>query len=341
MRRSSRVFRLSLAIAVALALVCVLRSSSLVQSRASAPMLGSSRLQTQRVQMTPACAPPVLRRSQMPYGVAPRGPLDQEVQRHGMQRDVKVHESMFSRVGRVIRSYTNSFISKMEDPEKILDQAVEDMQKDLIKLRQASAQVMASQKQIQTKYNTAKNTADEWYKRAELALEKGEEDLAREALSRKKTFTEVANGLKSQLEQQEKAMSTLLGNVRTLEGKLAEAKSKKDTLKARAASARTQKQISEMTSGLDTSSAFSAFEKMEEKVTALEAESESVAILAGNDSLESSFKELEQGNVDDDLMALKRKMGGEATRPVAGTLVKSDAKIDSELEALRNKMNKP
>jgi len=249
--------------------------------------------------------------------------------RHSMQRDVKVHESMFSRVGRVIRSYTNSFISKMEDPEKILDQAVEDMQKDLIKLRQASAQVMASQKQIQTKYNTAKNTADEWYKRAELALEKGEEDLAREALSRKKTFTEVANGLKSQLEQQEKAMSTLLGNVRTLEGKLAEAKSKKDTLKARAASARTQKQISEMTSGLDTSSAFSAFEKMEEKVTALEAESESVAILAGNDSLESSFKELEQGNVDDDLMALKRKMSGEATRPVAGTLTKSGDKVDA------------
>lgn len=231
-------------------------------------------------------------------------------------RSMRVYgEGIFSRVGRLVRSYTNSLLGKLEDPEKILDQAVEDMQADLVKMRQASAQVMASQKQLQSKYNNAKNTADEWYKRAELALQKGEEQLAREALSRKKSFEDVANGLQNQLQAQESAMEQLIGNVRQLEGKIAEAKSKKDTLKARAASAKTQKQVSEIVSGMDTSSSFAAFEKMEQKVMALEAESDSVAALAGGDKVDQAFKALESGNVDDDLAALKRNLGqSEATR---------------------------
>ncbi len=77
-------------------------------------------------------------------------------------------------------------MSSAEDPEKILDQAVEDMQGDLIKLRQAAAEVTASQKRLQNKYELAQKTADDWYRRAELALTKGDEELAREALSRRK-----------------------------------------------------------------------------------------------------------------------------------------------------------
>eukprot|EP00954_Amorphochlora_amoebiformis_P007448 577858-Amorphochlora_amoeboformis.AAC.3 len=275
-------------------------------------------------------------------------------------RYVVVNAGILSRIGRLFRSYTNSVLNTLEDPEKILDQAVADMQGDLVKMRQASAQVMASQKQLETKYNTAKNTAEEWYvvnfvsgrdtgeyRRAELALKKGEEDLAREALSRKKSFEvetfitqsatlnqhilqDVANGLKLQLEAQEKAMNNLIGNVRQLEGKLAEAKSKKDTLKARAASAKTQKQVSEMVSGMDTSSSLAAFEKMvnsraiEQKVMAMEAEGESAQILSGGDGLEQTFKALESGNVDDDLAKLKQQMSSPASRPVAGALVPKD-----------------
>lgn len=77
-------------------------------------------------------------------------------------------------------------MSAAEDPEKILEQAVEDMQNDLIRLRQAAAEVTASQKRLQNKYELAQKTADDWYRRAELALSKGDEELAREALSRKK-----------------------------------------------------------------------------------------------------------------------------------------------------------
>ncbi len=80
---------------------------------------------------------------------------------------------------------------------------------------------------------------------------------------------ENADQLRMQLDQQQKAVDQLLSNTRMLEGKLAEAKSKKDTLKARAASAKTSKQIQEMIGSLNTSNAVVAFEKMEEKVSAM------------------------------------------------------------------------
>ena len=187
-----------------------------------------------------------------------------------------VSANLFNRLGRVIGSYANSLVSAAEDPEKILDQTVIEMQEDLVKMRQASAQVIASQKQLENKYKQAQATADDWYRRAELAMSKGDEELAREALSRKKSYQENADSMKANLAEQEKAVEKLISNTRFLESKMAEAKSKKDTLKARAASAKTNKAVQDLVSGVSTSSALSAFEKMEEKVMGMEAEAEAV-----------------------------------------------------------------
>ena len=93
----------------------------------------------------------------------------------------------FDRVGRLFRANLNDLVSRAEDPVKILEQSVADMQSDLIKLRQAVATAIASQKRIQNQAEQAENQAQTWYQRAELALKKGEEDLAKEALSRRKT----------------------------------------------------------------------------------------------------------------------------------------------------------
>lgn len=134
----------------------------------------------------------------------------------------------------------------LEDPEKILEQAVSDMQNDLIRLRQAAAEVTAAQKRLQNKRDMAAQTADEWYRRAELALSKGDEELAREALTRRKAHAATATQLEGQLAQQTKAVSTIMGNMKMLEGKLQEAKLKKDTLKARAQSAKSARQIQDM-----------------------------------------------------------------------------------------------
>mmetsp|Transcript_15358 Transcript_15358/g.18508 ORF Transcript_15358/g.18508 Transcript_15358/m.18508 type:complete len:321 (-) Transcript_15358:500-1462(-) len=247
--------------------------------------------------------------------------------------------NFFSRITRVTKSYVNSWISSAEDPEKLLDQTVIEMTEDLTKMRQATAQVMASQKQLENKYKQAQTTADDWYKRAQLALEKGDEDLARQALTRRKSFQENADGLKAQLEAQSEATKNLIANTRSLESKLAEAKSKKDTLKARAASAKTSKQVSEMVGSIGTSNAYAAFDRMEEKVTAMEAEAEATTMLTGGDALAQEFKLLEAtGGVDDELAAMKKGLKGDSKSGGAlpeGRKV-SDA-IDMELEELRRK----
>jgi phage shock protein A len=105
---------------------------------------------------------------------------------------------------------------------------------------------MASEKQMQAKYNASQATADEWLRRAELAVRKGQDELAREALMRRKTYETAAQSLKVQLDAQSKAREQLQANVGMLEARLNEARNKRETLKARAASAKSSKQIQEV-----------------------------------------------------------------------------------------------
>jgi phage shock protein A len=127
--------------------------------------------------------------------------------------------------------------------------------------------------------------------------------------------------------------------------RLLEAKSKKDTLKARAQSAKTQKKVNEIAGAIDVDSSLAAFEKMEQKVMALESEADAVAQLGSGDaSLENKFKELEGGSVDDELAAMKAGMLKEAAPPKKlpeGRPIKDaiDLEVDAELEALRKKAN--
>ncbi|OWM86153.1 hypothetical protein CDL15_Pgr010977 [Punica granatum] len=217
--------------------------------------------------------------------------------------------NLFDRFARVIKSYANAIISSFEDPEKILEQAVLEMNDDLVKMRQATAQVLASQKQLQNKCKAAENASEDWYKRAQLALSKGDEDLAREALKRRKSYADNAAALRAQLDQQKTVVDNLVSNTRLLESKIQEAKSKKDTLRARAQSAKTATKVSEMLGNVNTSSALSAFEKMEEKVLAMESQAEALNQLTSDD-LEGKFALLESSSVDDDLTNLKKELSG-------------------------------
>ncbi|KAH8505685.1 hypothetical protein H0E87_012780 [Populus deltoides] len=217
--------------------------------------------------------------------------------------------NLFDRFARVVKSYANAILSSFEDPEKILEQTVLEMNDDLTKMRQATAQVLASQKRLENKYNAAQQASEEWYRKAQLALQKGEEDLAREALKRRKTYADNANSFKAQLDQQRSVVENLISNTRLLESKIQEAKSKKDTLKARAQSAKTATKVNEMLGNVNTSNALSAFEKMEEKVLAMESEAEALGQLTTNE-LDGKFALLEGSSVDDDLDNLKKELAG-------------------------------
>lgn len=215
---------------------------------------------------------------------------------------------LFDRLWRVIRANINSLVGAAEDPEKILEQAVMDMQEDLVQLRQAVAGAIAAQKRTERQCSQAESTAAEWYQRAQLALQKGEENLAREALTRKKSYQETATAMKASLRQQNAVVTQLKENMRALESKISEAKSKKDMYIARARSAKASERLQEMMGNLNTGSALSAFERMEEKVMQLESRSEAIAELGTND-LEKKFLSLEGAeDVDSELAAMKAQM---------------------------------
>ncbi|EAW36708.1 PspA/IM30 family protein [Lyngbya sp. PCC 8106] len=257
---------------------------------------------------------------------------------------------LFDRISRVVRSNLNDMVSKAEDPEKILEQTLIEMQEDLVQLRQAVAQAIASQKRSQQQYNQSQSQSNQWLSRAQLALQKGDENLAREALQRKKSYEEQANTVKLTLDQQTAQVDTLKRNLIQLESKISEAKTKKNMLKARAQAAKANEQLQGMLGGIDASGGMAAFERMEEKVLQMEARSQAVGELAGAD-LDSQFKALEAGSgVDDELEALKVQMLGGSAQPQAqlpaGEQPASTpqtpaqkAEVDSELEELRKQLD--
>ena len=166
-------------------------------------------------------------------------------------------------------------------------------------------------------------------------------------MTRRKTFQETATSLTAQVQAQDGQVESLKKSLVALEGKIAEAKTKKDMLKARAQAAKAQQQLQSAVGSIGTDSAMAAFERMEEKVEALEATGQASAELAGSD-LESQFAALESGGgVDDDLEALRAQLKGgpeafalpasetsEAVKPV------QVEEVDAELEDLKRSIDK-
>jgi phage shock protein A len=141
-------------------------------------------------------------------------------------------------------------------------------------------------------------------------------------------------------------VDTLKRNLIALEGKISEAKTKKDMLKARAGAAKANEQLQRVVGNMSTGSAMAAFDRMEEKVLQMEARSQAAAELAGAD-LESQFAMLESGSdVDDELAAMKAQLLGgsqeQAQLPGTATTQPSDKpkdEVDDELEALKTKLD--
>ena len=262
----------------------------------------------------------------------------------------------FERLSRLLRSNLNELVSNAEDPVKILEQSVEDMQNDLVKLRQAVAISIASQNRLRSQADQAKSQSENWYQRASLALKKSDENLAREALLRRKTFQESFASLTNQLASQEGQVEKLKRSLLSLEGKISEARTKKDMLKARAQAAKAQNQLQSAVGNIGTNSAMAAFERMEDKVQALESSGEAAAELAGAD-LESKFVALEGGqDIDDELTELRKnlQLGAEAVALPASNQVKIEndisvskldvetvkvEEIDAELEDLKRSID--
>jgi len=218
---------------------------------------------------------------------------------------------LLDRIGRVIRANLNSLVSKLEDPEKILDQALEDMREEQIQLRQAVAQAIATQKRTERQCAQAESSAQQWYDRAQLALQKGEEAMAREALIRRQSYLDTISPLKEQLGQQSEIVTQMKKNLNALERKISDARTKRDMYIARLRSAKASQQLNEMMGRAGNSSARAAFERMEEQILQMEAKSEAIAELEGN-TIEQQFEALKSSDaIEDELQAMKARLSGE------------------------------
>jgi phage shock protein A len=220
---------------------------------------------------------------------------------------------IFARLARLIKSNLNDLISRSEDPEKMLNQIVIDMNTQLIEAKKQVAASIADEKRLFKQSENELQGSKEWERRAMMAVRAGDDNLAKEALARKKEHDQLAEQYRTQWQKQKQAVDQLKLALRALNAKIEEAKRKKTLLIARKKRAEAQKAIQETMSGLRNASAFEAFDRMAGRIDQLEAEAEAGAELAEEytgDVLAHKFGELEATHgAEEDLTALKRRMG--------------------------------
>jgi phage shock protein A len=215
---------------------------------------------------------------------------------------------VFERISRIVRSNINDLLDRAEDPEKILQQIMVDMQQDLREAKLHVAAAIRDQKKLENQYQENLDMADRWEKKAISSVEEGNDIVAKEALRRKKTFEQLARGFKEQLDEQARSVQLLKTSLTALEAKIEEARRRKDLLIARQKRAQAQKTISETMSGMSKSNALAALEKMEGRVRAAEIHAEAIAEIE-SDNLDNRFAELENNDdINTELEKLKAKV---------------------------------
>ncbi len=223
---------------------------------------------------------------------------------------------LFDRLSSLIKSNLNDLISSAEDPEKMLTQIIVDMRNQLAKAKQQVAAAIADEKRLRDQADSEFRLADDWEKRAMLAVQQGRDDLATQALMRQQEHLEHAQSLATTWETHRHETEALKQSLRDLNDKIEEAKRKKNLLLARQRRAEAQQRISQTMSGLSDKSAFEAFNRMEEKITQNERQlmaAKEIEEEFTGDKLSSEFKQLERmaGGVSADrqLASLKERMG--------------------------------
>jgi phage shock protein A len=222
---------------------------------------------------------------------------------------------IFDRFSTMLRSNINDLIARAENPEKMLNQVIEDMRGQLAKARQEVAVAIADAAKLKKQADDEQKQAQDWEQRAMLAVRQGRDDLARQALMRHQEHATRAQELFATWQRHQEDTDRLRDALRQLNEKIQEAQRKKNLLIAKQRRAQAQRRIHETMSGLSDSSAFEAFDRMAERIE----QNERMALAAASvseelqgDQLERDFKALEAGSgtdVDYKLLEMKQKLG--------------------------------
>ncbi len=216
---------------------------------------------------------------------------------------------ILDRISQVLRSNVNDMLDRAEDPEKMLNQILRDMEDSLRQGQSQVADQIAQEKMIQMDLDTAKKNADEWGKKAELAVSKGMDDLAREGLHRQADYEAQVDIYQKQLDAQHQAVQKLKADLDALQAKYEDARRNKDALIARAKRASAQQQISAASQKLSAVDYSSDLARMQRRIQEQEAR------VAADEEIKKStvddqFQQLgDQDEVEKRLAALKQKMG--------------------------------
>ena len=223
---------------------------------------------------------------------------------------------IFDRLSTLIKSNLNDLISSAEHPEKMLNQIIVDMRNQLAKAKQQVAAAIADEKRLKDQADAEFKLADDWDKRAMLAVQEDRDDLAKQALLRGQEHLEHAQQLAMTWEQHRMETDKLKQSLRDLNDKIEEAKRKKNLLLARQRRAEAQARISQTMSGLSDKSAFEAFNRMEERISTNERQLQAAQEIDeefSGDRLAGEFKQLERASggasADVQLLQLKQRMG--------------------------------
>jgi len=212
---------------------------------------------------------------------------------------------LLDRVSTLVRANLNDLLDRAEDPEKVIKQLLIDMNNQLIQVKTQVAAAIADEKRLQARYQEAQRTADDWQRKAELAIDKGEDDLAKQALQRRNTYAQTSTGLQEQWQAQSASVQTLKDGLRQLQSKIEEAEAKKELLIARSRSAKAQEQMHRTLGGIQSVGGLSQFERMERRVEEQEARAQAYTDLS-TDSLDQKFAALEtESEVDRQLREMK------------------------------------
>jgi phage shock protein A len=217
---------------------------------------------------------------------------------------------IFTRVRDIISSNINSMLDKAEDPEKLLKQIIREMEDTLVDIKASCAGAMATKKKIQRELDRTRDHAVSWDDKAQLALDKGRDDLAREALVEKKRYAERAEQLDRELVQCDEIVGQYQGDITQIEEKLGTSREKQRVFVQRHKHARNMIRAEHGIRKLDTSAALERFDAFEDKIERMEVDAELVNF-GRKPSLEEEFRRLQgDEDIEKELEELKAKRGG-------------------------------
>ena len=217
--------------------------------------------------------------------------------------------ALLERVSTLVRANLNDLIVKAEDPEKMIKQVILDMQNQLLQVKTQVAIAIADQHLLEKKRKDNEERAVEWQRKAELAVDKKQDDLARAALQRVESYQELSGSFQQQVTDQKVQVENLKSALRQLEQKLTEATAKADVLVAQQRRARAVTRASDARIAMDGNSKIATFERMKTKVAHSEAVSEAKAEMAGS-NIEDRLAALEkEDRIEQLLVAMKAKRG--------------------------------